>query len=184
MRMIGRLLALFLVFACPLLAKADPLDFKLNVQDPAGGGGISTNPFTFTFGACYDPKEADGCFYGQNITGEAWTSLTFTVPDTGYILQTDQQASCGGTGDLFTVATCDPDPVDGNFTLTFSGGEIANYGVFLFTEDGVPFEDFPEVTVVADTPEPSSLILFGMGLLASASVGSGKLRARWRRERA
>ncbi len=186
MRFFRALLVLIpLFFASTLFARADGVDFNMGVQDPPACTqfcGFSSSPFQFNFGACLDPGEADGCLYGQNITGGPWTSMTFLVPDTGYIADTQQTASCS-TGGLFRTENCPPDPQNGYFVLTFSDGTIQNDQVFLITETGVPYADFPTVTVYfnggpAATPEPNSLLLLATGVLALGWVGSRRLAGR------
>lgn len=169
---------LVLILFCPLFARADGLDFNLGVQDPGMGTPITSTPYTFSFGACTQNEAAQGCFYGDNATGQTITSLTFDVPDTGYIQSTGQTASCTTVGGIFTGCSVGVAP-DGDFLLTFFGGNgipdvsypsDPNATEFDVTEVGLPYSEFPDVTLIANAPEPSSLLLLATGVLAITAV--------------
>jgi hypothetical protein len=182
MKLLRYLAAIVLMCGLSAVAKAD--DFQMVVIDPFTGpysiNPISTNAFSFGFAECEEPGQVpagstfDGCFTGQNETGAILTSLQMTIP-----VFDDQTAGCSpsGTGlDLFSDVTCGENSSDTDYILSFSGGSITEGEIFTVAETGVAPEDFPDVAVVANAPEPASIWLLATGLLMS-----GVFFVDWRR---
>jgi hypothetical protein len=180
-----RYLVLFaLCFGLTQISRAD--DFKMNILDPAPGGVAEySNTFSVTFESCsalFSPSNmpggvtgSDGCFEGYNASydpdhdhdhdtaGETWTSLTLTFPDNA-ALTAGEPAVCGSLGaGIFSTTNCTPDPVNGDFVLSFSDGAITPGETFLIVESGVKPNQFPEGTAAVNTvgpvPEPNSAVL-------------------------
>jgi hypothetical protein len=173
MKLLRYFAAIVLVCGLSAVAKAD--DFQMVVIDPFTGpysiNPISTNAFSFGFSECEEPGQVpagstfDGCFTGQNETGAILTSLQMTIP-----VFDDQTAGCSpsGTGlDLFSDVTCGENASDTEYILNFSGGTIAEGEIFTIAETGVSPDDFPDVAVVANAPEPASIWLLATGLMMS-----------------
>lgn len=164
------------------LAKADQIDFAMNILDPSppGGNFLFSNTFDVSFSPCSAfsspsaPVSADGCYEGINSTGvlpnttaQTWNSLTITIVDPNDILGINN-ASCGGAAlpgpSIFSSATCTES--GDTYTVTFSAGTIVSGQSFFIEENGVPNASFPESTALAGTtPEPSSLLLLSTGTL-------------------
>jgi hypothetical protein len=175
-----KILRFFVVVAVMLagisvIAKADPVDYKIGGLDPPSGPGFAVvvpgDPFPLTFldDCGLFGLSDDGCFFGFNASSTTLTTLDIVVPNNSVLA--GQPVDCV-TGGLFSNANCTPPPPDsdtGEYILDFSGGTgIGAWSYFIIFEDGVPAADFPAGTAVADpTPEPSSiwLALSGTGAL-------------------
>lgn len=179
MRILRFLLPIALVCGFGSVAKAN--DFQMIVIDPTRGVAVRTTTFVFGFVPCQAgdvPGDTTGtyvgCFAGENTTGQIITSLLFEIPPIP-----GQTAGCAKYGaglDIFTNVTCTTN-TDG-YLLDFTGGNIGFGGFFLVAEAGVPPDAFPDVTAIANAPEPGSLWLLSTGILSS-----GLFFADWRRRR-
>lgn len=175
-----RILRFFVVVAAMLagmtaIAKADPIDYKIGGLDPPAGPGWAivvpgeAFPLTFVNDCGFFNLSYDGCFVGINASWTPLTTLDIIVPNNSVLA--GQSVDCV-TGGLFSNADCTP-PTPGSdtgeYVLDFSGGTgIAPWSGFLIFEDGVPADEFPAGTAVADpVPEPGSiwLALSGTGAL-------------------
>ncbi|MEO7030648.1 MAG: PEP-CTERM sorting domain-containing protein [Acidobacteriaceae bacterium] len=160
-------------------AKADPIDFRLNVLDPPANTlrhNISSQPFAFSFGVCnftllppgISPTPV-GCFFGRNKTGVAWTGLSLIFPVSGGI--STQTANCAPqpNGNIFSSANCGFANNNTQFFLSFRGGIIPNNGEFAITESGAPIKGdnaFPSgILGFTAVPEPGSVLLLSTGAL-------------------
>ena len=174
------------------IARADQVDFQMNVLDPALGGIPETlNTFPISFSPCsaYNYPSAPstlpstaGCFEGINATeesyrhdvdtvpdndgGEVWTKLVMTFYDPNNILGLNNGncGTLGGTG-LFSATNCTEDVATMTYTLIFTGGEIVPGQSFFIAENGVTPDAFPHGTVEVFTavPEPNSILLLSTG---------------------
>jgi hypothetical protein len=181
MKIIRYLFAIALACGAASVAKADAVDFRMNVLDPNFSRvNISSQPFAVTFGTCdfnFLPSgitpTPEGCFYGKNVSNQTWTSLTFFFPKVGAIA--GQTANCApqANANIFSAAQCG---TTGNqFFLVFTGGSIPNSGPgseFVIVESGAPPYDpnnpnsFPIGTLTFNAvPEPSSILLLSTGTL-------------------
>jgi hypothetical protein len=185
--MLRGLVALALMCGLAGVAKAQAGDFQMVVIDPTYTGAYSITPitstgFTFTFSECESPGQLplgvsyDGCFTGQNETGEDITSLMIQIPVFG-----GQTAGCNPSTtvtNLFTNVTCGENADDTDYILNFSGGDIPSatatdpqLGLFTIAEDGVvelmnqETNPFPTGNVVATVPESRSLSLLAVDVL-------------------
>jgi hypothetical protein len=164
--------------------------FRLQVLDPPTfPGDVSvtaltiTGPFSATFGQVTmtglssNCPEAQGpwddgtfCFDGFNGTGQAITSLTFTVPNNTAL----GGQSIGCATDEFTSPTVctPPSPSDDDYTAFFSGGAgIPKGGFFIIAETGADPSALADNTVTPGfVPEPSSILM-----LSSAAAMFGLL---------
>ena len=185
MRFLLRFCMLCLLFASFNAAKADPLDFNLNVLDPnVPTDFINASPFGIGISSCVAGElpaglTADGCFAGENNTTTPWNGLQIVVPYTEGVV--GQAASCtlDSSVQIFQNASCALDPALGAFVLTFSSGIIAPDSVFVIAEDGVPAGEFPDSigTFSTVTPEPSSILLMGTGLICLGLLSLSKREA-------
>jgi len=158
------------------IAKADPIDFRMNVLDPnISRVDISSQPFTVTFGTCdysilppgVNPLPV-GCFYGRNTSGAAWTALDLVFPNSGGIAGQIANCTPQPAGNIFTSAQCTTTSTA--FDLIFKGGNgIPNNGEFVITEFGAPItgpDAFPDGALdFTAVPEPGSMLLLSTGLV-------------------
>lgn len=178
MKFLRCLVVIALVCGCAGLAKADSVDFHMNVLDPPPPTDpsyplylITTTSFSVTFTDCVAGElpsgmTADGCFAGRNISGQDWDNLQLTFASGGVL--TGQTANCAAapSDNIFSDADCPESPDNGLYTLTFTDGVIANGDYFFITEDGVtPATDFPTGNAQVLTPEPGSIVLLSTGIL-------------------
>ena len=160
-----------IALACGLTGMAKADDFQMVVIDPEYSVNIiDTTDFTFSLAPCVAPGQVpvgsdyQGCFTGQNETVAALTSLLIEIP----ALVDDQTASCalnGGGLDYFSDVSCSTGA--NGYTLDFTGGDIPIGSVFTIAEAGADPADFPDQnTGIANTPEPTSLLLLSTGVLS------------------
>ena len=167
MRILRCLIAIALAYGLTGVAKAD--DFQMVVIDPTYSVNVITNTaFTFSLSPCEAPGQVpvgsdyQGCFTGQNETGQVLTSLQLEIP-----LIVGQTAGCalnGGGLDLFSDVTCSTGP--NGYLLDFSDGDIIGGELFTVAEAGVDPSDFPDISASFNTPEPSSIWLLFTGVLS------------------
>ncbi len=191
MRISCRLLLLVLLLCSFGHAKADPIDYQGNILDPVGGVNVGytvfpefSNSFLIDFTTCQAGElpggnTGDGCFAVSNRSGNTWTSFTLTVPNTAVLNSQDVGCNTDPSNLAYGSASCSLDPSNNEYTLLFTNGAFPSNtsNTLFFVETGVPADEFPEVTAVANeagtggtsvTPEPSSLLLLATGLVCSA----------------
>jgi hypothetical protein len=105
-----------------------------------------------------------GCFVGTNDTGAPLTSI-----EVSFLAGPLGGAGCDTNvpGGAFGDATCTPPAPDSPnpmYTLSFTGGSIADSGAFILFETGLPAGDFTG-TAVVNTPEPDSFLLLSTGAM-------------------
>jgi hypothetical protein len=190
MRMLRYLLAIALVSALSGVAKADdfkPGDFQMVVVDPFPPASlitqITTDTFQFTLSPCdpsqlfgLDPAVYLGCFTGENETSGPLTSLRMLIPVFDFNDELDQPGCSPVAQDIFATVSCGFTNDNLDYFVDFSGGNIPPgslaASVFTIAVAGVPPEDFPkDVTVVANAPEPSSIMLLSTGVLSIGLFG-------------
>ncbi len=180
MKILRYLLAMAAVAMMSGVAKAD--DFQMVVIDPGYTVNVITDPsFTFSLSPCVAPGQVpigspyEGCFTGQNETGEALTSLLINIP----AIVDDQSVGCalnGGGLDYFSNVTCTTG--SNGYTLDFTGGSIAIGDVFTIAEAGADPADFPDNinAVGGAAPEPNSFLLMSTGVLSIGLFGAYRRR--------
>jgi hypothetical protein len=168
------------------VARADSIDFSMNILDPSPPGGtfLYTDTFSAPFSACSAfsspsapaPVQSDYCFEGINATGtqpnttaETWTSIAITIDDPNDVLGLNN-ATCGAldsTDSVFTSNSCTE--AGGVYTLDFSGGSIVSGNSF-FIAIAVPqtvtladLNSLPTTAVANGVPEPNSALLLATG---------------------
>jgi hypothetical protein len=168
------------------VARADSIDFSMNILDPSPPGGtfLYTDTFSAPFSACSAfsspsapaPVQSDYCFEGINATGtqpnttaETWTSIAITIDDPNDVLGLNN-ATCGAldsTDSVFTSNSCTE--TGGVYTLDFSGGSIVSGNSF-FIAIAVPqtvtladLNSLPTTAVANGVPEPNSALLLVTG---------------------
>ncbi len=138
-----------------------------------------------------------GCFTGENDTGHPLTSLQLLIPVFNFNNQLDQPGCSPVPQDIFATISCGFTTDHKNYFLSFSGGKIptshggcdrnsdsedeggdlcSSPSIFTIAEAGIPPGQFPAVQVVANAPEPNSLLLLSTGVLST-----GCFLANWRR---
>jgi hypothetical protein len=183
---------LFLVVAASCMSlPAFSVNFHTNILDPnIPVESITSNDFMFSFSAC-QPGElpngvtADGCFAGENATGQTWTSLTLEFSGSGILAggtadctPAPSDPTTGNNPNIFAVASC----TSGNeFIMSFSDGSILSDGLpvstFLITESGVTdYSQIPGEGLANETPEPQSFVLMFTGMLLLGSFFSPRFR--------
>ena len=183
MRAVCRGFALLLIACCPMVGKA----VTIRVQDP-NYGNIISSPTTFMFVGCPGANDqggpylddgavitADGCYGGLNQTGQTITSITLSFQNTPAVQASTQPDAA--SSDIFQSSTflapANPSDTSAFYTFSFTGGALTQRQTFVVTEDGVPADAFPEVTLTfttAATPEPSSFLLLGTSLACMGSL--------------
>jgi hypothetical protein len=188
MKLLRYLFAITLVCSLSHVARAD--DYAMVIIDPVPLNTITTydittvgSPVAAAWSSCA-PGELpngspsyDGCISFLNGTGTTLTGFDLVVPDTGGVV--GQTASCPTTdpNDIFTNINCPPNPVNGDWTLTFGGGSIAAGEYFVIAEDGVPDPTtFPTTNAIGVTPEPNSFWLLSTGVLSLGFFGAYRRR--------
>lgn len=156
--------------------------FQTSVLDPQDPNPFPVEPgvpFTVQFfddcPSVYGAGTPSGCFFAiNNSPTVTLTSLLLVFPDNGPGGTDGQTPFCATTSKLSLFDHSDCSLTNGVYTLDFYGGSgIAPGQQFALVEgcdingDCVPAADFPLVTAVAMTPEPSSIwmVLSGMGSL-------------------
>ena len=178
MKFLRCLVVIALVCGCAAIARADAVDFHMNVLDPQPPSDpsyplylLTTTSFSVSFTDCIAGElpggmTADGCYAGRNVSGQDWDNLQLTFVSGGVL--TGQTANCAAapSDNVFSDTDCPESPENGFYTLTFTDGVIANGDYFFITEDGVtPATDFPIGSAQVLTPEPGSLVLLSTGVL-------------------
>jgi len=176
MKIIRFLFAITLLCGAAGIARADAVDFRMNVLDPNHGLAITSQNFVVTFVTCTDGVpagvSAGGCFYGRNMdpSKTTWTSLNLTFPKIGAIQ--NQPAGCapiGGGVDIFTNASCGSN--GSQFNLVYFGGPGIKYEEYFLIIEYDPTNPnnpnaFPSGTLgFNQVPEPSSIALLSTGTL-------------------
>jgi hypothetical protein len=167
------------------IARADSIDFSMNILDPPPGGTfLYSDTFSAPFSACSAfsspsapaPVLSDYCFEGINATGvlpnttaQIWTSLAITIDDPSDLLGLNN-ATCGALDSpdsIFTSNSCTE--TSGVYTLDFSGGSIGS-GQSFFIAIAVPqtvtladLNSLPTTAVANGVPEPNSALLLVTG---------------------
>lgn len=142
------------------------------------------NPANNTYNC---PGSADGCFDAVNQTGGVITSFSATFTTNTLLPPSDladiqcPTDSYGGLVSFSVNITCSAtaSPTNDSFTVTFSGGGVADFSSFWIVENGIPASDFNAdagyFVVGGGAPEPSSLWLALTGL---APIGYALRRRR------
>jgi len=183
MKILRYLIAAVLVLGVSGIAHAFTFG-GLDPQDPNPFPVTPGQPFTIQFYAdcpsvlSGDPDNNDpnaGCFFLiNNSTTQTITSLQVTFPDNGPGGTDGQNVYCIAST-LFTESNCSLS--NGVYTVDLyqgTGTGVTPGEQFVLIEncdangDCVPPADFPEATVIANAPEPSSI---WMGLSSLGSLG-------------
>ncbi len=172
--------ASFVLLLCGIsgIAKADPVDFRMNVLDPAFSTyNVTSEPFPVTFSPCVAGQlppgailqPGEGCFSGRNLTGVNWTSLTLIFGNSGSAFGqvpncTPDTANNPSSTQLFGASSCSL--TNNFFVLNFSNGLLKDHERFVIVETGADPDTFPAGTLSYNTvPEPGSMLLLSTGSL-------------------
>jgi hypothetical protein len=162
-----------LTFVCAMSGMAKANDFKLGVQDaPPTSIDYTGAPLTVDFGPCGNHNPLDGCVTIENDTGHTITSLLIDIFANSYTI------ADGGGGCASETAgiLCSYSLIDNGdeYEFLFTGlniptnSEWCTTDTFTIEEQGLPYREFPALTVSSPTPEPASLMLLATGFLLCA----------------
>jgi hypothetical protein len=197
MKFLRYLLSVVLVCGLASFAHANSVDYEQGVLDPPPMHPtpiFGTGPFNITFGACPSGFNFDGCFEGENVSGQTFKSLELIYPNTPAL--GGQPVSCNTSlpDSIFTSANCSLTPDGKSYVLDFFGGpglpscrrgddedddDDGDRGstncIFIIFENGVDPSSFPEGTGVFSTtvpvPEPGTMMLLSTGISMLGLVG-------------
>ena len=186
MKSLRLLLVLITALAITRVGRAD--DFQMVVIDPQPiqiplydiQAGDLDQPFSVSFSTC-QPGELptgspsyQGCIDFLNGTGQVLTGLTLSVPDALGIV--GQTADCpSDPNNIFSNLSCPSNPLNGTWTLSFTGGSIAPGQYFVIAENGADPSNFPDPTATfTATPEPGSIWLLSTGALLGGFLATRK----------
>jgi hypothetical protein len=155
--------------------------YNWDAMDPATGAVIATAPWgsnvrQIAFVSIGDPFGVAYNNGGQQGFGDGVGGVSSSPADWGV----GPNNNGVGTGDYLLIFntllnTTDPFPTSGSFVLTVPGANLSNYNIGTHTND-------PNVSItVTDTPfsavpEPSSLILLGIGCCSLCGYGLRRKR--------
>jgi hypothetical protein len=168
---------------------------------------LCSSPFQGAEGSVVEPPfDVNGCFYNVLSSGLPWEQLDFPFHRALYVAHAGVNengiAGCDPVGN-FMVATCPRDGTDGWWRIDFSTGlqnhrtgetrpstvddfglAIAGCNIFIGANSGVSLAN-PEMGTVCETapfsvltPEPSTVLMLGTGLLGLAGVAVTRRRRR------
>jgi hypothetical protein len=165
MRSLLSTFALLSALAIPAAAHADIFDFSAN----GGGGGFSGS------GSLDASSNGNGSYTIDGISG---TDVTGLVPagqfdNNDNLLFPGTASLVDADGFAFTANQGDTD-----FTVDIFSPSASVYDAYFVDSDGF-VDTIPVAFTVASaaTPEPSSLLLMGTGVLALAALGRRRLLA-------
>jgi hypothetical protein len=147
-----------------------PGESLTNVQLGMGTSAFDTSLFNGFLGA---PTSTDGCFgpngFGYNVCDEHWTNISGTplLGTTQYWLTLQNGATLNGTQPFW----------DENSGIGCTGGGCPSLAYLNNGVGSIPSEAFTITNNGSGgtTPEPSSILLFGSGILGLAGVLRRKL---------
>ena len=182
---------LILLVATSLSAFAGTVNLQFNSTGPYSYGPM-TYPYYFTVNGT-TPESLMCIGYNEHITyGESWQATEMTVAAYGALIGDPVKAE--RLAYLFTLADADggansainaeawfinegqpaPEP-DAALMLGFNPGPYSNVVVFVPTSDQAGWTDGVPQTFFGSTPEPSTLLTLGSGLIGLAGMARKRI---------
>jgi hypothetical protein len=192
MRLLRKLGIALAILALSTVAFAGTVNLQYNSNSGNNYGGIATYPYNVSVNST--PEFLMCISYNEHVTGgEIWQATTYSVDGYAALIGSTQKA--GEFAYLFTLALADggansdTNAVAWNINegvpvltvsaqtlynqvtgMTFVTGEFPGIRVYVPTADQTGWTDGVPQTFLGSTPEPSTLLTLGLGILGLAGL--------------